>query len=74
MQLAGHEVDFHWPQHRLVVETDGFATHGTRAAFEADRARDADLLRAGQRVLRFTWRHVAGQPNRVAETLKSALA
>jgi very-short-patch-repair endonuclease len=50
------EVDLFWPAHRLIVETDGFETHGTRAAFEADRARDAALQAAGFRVLRFTWR------------------
>jgi very-short-patch-repair endonuclease len=49
------EVDLHWPAHRLIVEADGFETHGTRSAFEADRARDAALQAAGYRVLRFTW-------------------
>ena len=52
----GHcEVDFYWPGQRLIVETDGWETHGTRAAFEADRAKDAALTAAGQRVVRFTW-------------------
>src|SRR3712207_8685226 len=32
--------DFLWPSHRLIAETDGFATHGTRAAFEGDRVRE----------------------------------
>jgi uncharacterized protein DUF559/putative AbiEi antitoxin of type IV toxin-antitoxin system len=49
------EVDFYWPTHRLIVETDGWETHRTRAAFEADRARDAALTAAGYKVLRFTW-------------------
>jgi hypothetical protein len=35
--------DFHWPAHSLIVETDGWDTHGTRAAFERDRAKDAAL-------------------------------
>jgi very-short-patch-repair endonuclease len=48
--------DFHWPAHRLIVETDGWATHRTRAAFERDRAKDAALTAAGYRVVRFTWR------------------
>jgi hypothetical protein len=53
----GHcEPDFLWPSRRLVVETDGWETHGTREAFEADRAKDAALTAAGYRVLRFTWR------------------
>jgi hypothetical protein len=48
--------DFHWPSHRLIVETDGWLTHRTRAAFESDRAKDAALTAAGYRVVRFTWR------------------
>ena len=40
----GHcEPDYHWPQHRVIVETDGFETHGTRQAFRNDRAKDAAL-------------------------------
>jgi very-short-patch-repair endonuclease len=41
------EVDFCWPTHRLIVETDGWESHRTRAAFETDRARDAALTAAG---------------------------
>jgi very-short-patch-repair endonuclease len=53
----GHvEVDFFWPTHNLIVETDSWQTHGDRAAFERDRARDAALAAAGYRVVRFTWR------------------
>jgi predicted transcriptional regulator of viral defense system len=47
--------DFCWPTHRLIVETDGWETHRTRAAFEADRRRDAALQADGWRVVRFTW-------------------
>jgi Protein of unknown function (DUF559)/Transcriptional regulator, AbiEi antitoxin len=50
------EVDFCWPQHRLIVEFDGWESHRARAAFEQDRRRDAALQEAGWRVLRFTWR------------------
>jgi very-short-patch-repair endonuclease len=51
----GHcEPDYHWPEHRVIVELDGFETHGTRAAFHADRAKDAALTASGHRVLRFT--------------------
>jgi very-short-patch-repair endonuclease len=49
------EVDFYWPTHRLVVETDGWESHRTLAAFRRDRAKDAALTAAGYRVLRFTW-------------------
>ena len=51
----GHcEPDYHWPAQRVIVELDGFETHGTRAAFRADRAKDAALTASGYRVLRFT--------------------
>jgi very-short-patch-repair endonuclease len=71
--VAGYEVDFHWPAQRLVVETDGAATHLTRRAFERDRRRDAALQLAGQRVVRFTWRHVTGEPEAVEATLRALL-
>jgi uncharacterized protein DUF559/putative AbiEi antitoxin of type IV toxin-antitoxin system len=50
------EVDLYWPAHRLIVETDGYAYHRTRADFETDRRRDAALTAAGYKVLRFTAR------------------
>jgi hypothetical protein len=51
----GHcEPDYHWPAHRVIVELDGFETHGTRSAFRNDRTKDAALTAHGYRVLRFT--------------------
>ena len=51
----GHCVpDYHWPEHRVIVETNGWETHRTRHAFRADRAKDAALTASGHRVLRFT--------------------
>ena len=67
------EVDFCWPDHRLIVETDGHATHGTRTAFERDRSRDRRLLVAGWRVARFTWRQVTREPAEVADTLRALM-
>jgi very-short-patch-repair endonuclease len=66
------EVDFYWPTHRLIVEIDGWQTHRTRAAFEADRRRDAALQAAGQRVLRFTWRAISNDGEIVKRRLKAA--
>lgn len=63
------EVDFSWPSLRLIVETDGFATHGDREAFESDRLRDQHLVAAGWRVIRVTWRQVVFEPERVVRTL-----
>ena len=52
--VEDHEVDFFWPKQRLIVETDGAGTHLTHAAFQRDRARDAEYMALGYRVLRFT--------------------
>jgi hypothetical protein len=71
--VAGLEVDFLWRSAGLVVETDGFATHGTRAAFERDRERDALMARIGLRVLRFTDRRVKRAPEDVADTVRAVL-
>jgi very-short-patch-repair endonuclease len=67
-------VDFLWERERVIVEVDGFGTHGTRMRFEDDRARDAALLAAGYRVLRFTWRQLTEQPELVVSRLAAVLA
>ena len=61
----GYEPDFCWPDLRLIAETDGFETHGTRTAFEQDRRRDQQLAVQGWRVVRFTWRQVIYEPKTV---------
>jgi very-short-patch-repair endonuclease len=72
--LHGYEVDALWEAERLVVETDGWATHGHRAAFERDRAKAADLVARGYVVLRFTWRQIVSDPDLVAARIAAALA
>lgn len=69
--LHGYEVDAYWPDHRLVVELDGWAWHRTRRRFEEDRRKAAMLEAAGYRVLRFTWRQVRGDPATVAAAIRS---
>lgn len=67
------EADFVWPRQRLVVETDGWRTHGTRRAFERDRRRDRRLLLARWRVVRFSARQVSDDAAEVAQTLGALL-
>lgn len=62
VQIGGYEVDFLWRTRRLVVEVDGFAYHSTRAAFERDRRKDADLQALGLRTTRLTYRQIAREP------------
>jgi Protein of unknown function (DUF559) len=72
--VEGREADFLWPEQRVIVETDGRATHLTHEAFHRDRARDARLLALGYRTMRVTERQVAREAPAVAATLAAVLA
>ena len=72
-RVLGKEVDFLFEEHALVVETDSWRYHKTRAAFENDRARDA-LATSGYRTLRFTDRQIADDSAAVAATVAALLA
>ena len=65
-EVEGYTADFVWPQRRLIVETDGWQAHRTRSAFEADRRRDGDLVTAGWRSLRITWKRLTSESEAVA--------
>jgi len=64
--LSPYEADFHWPEHRLIVETDGREHHARRRDFARDRARDAENLVRGWRTVRFTYGQVAYEARWVA--------
>jgi very-short-patch-repair endonuclease len=71
--VAGKEVDFLFEPQRLIVETDSWAYHRTRTAFEDDRARDAVMARAGYRTLRFTDDHLTTDAAGVVAILTAIL-
>ncbi|MBN1530055.1 MAG: DUF559 domain-containing protein [Thermoleophilaceae bacterium] len=71
--IGPYEVDFLWPEARLVVELDGGATHRTQRAFVNDRRRDRDLAVRGIQVLRVTWWDLAERPRSVAGELRQVL-
>ena len=74
--LDGHEfrIDLCYPEQLLAIESDGFAHHGHREAFERDRFRQNLLVLAGWRVLRFTWRQICTDAAGVADQIAAALA
>jgi very-short-patch-repair endonuclease len=74
VRRAGWEVDAVWDRQRLVVEVDGYRYHRTRAKFERDRRKDGQLLLAGYRVLRVTWRQLTREPETVVAIVSAALA
>lgn len=52
--VAGFEVDFCYPEQRLIVELDSWTFHRDRTSFERDRARDSVTAAAGFRTVRVT--------------------
>ena len=70
--VNGFEVDFYWPDLRLVVESDGLTYHRTPAQQAQDRRRDQAHTAAGFANLRFTDEQVRYEPDyvrrRLAET------
>jgi hypothetical protein len=71
--VEGYLIDFLWRAERLVAETDGYAFHRDRRAFERDRERDLDLQAAGYEVSRFTYRMITGRPSTCARRIREAL-
>jgi len=67
------EVDLLWRTERLAVELDSRRHHGTAIAFERDRRRDRELLRAGYTTLRPTWRQVEHEPHAVVAAIVAHL-
>jgi hypothetical protein len=68
------EVDFLWPQAKFVVEADSRGFHATHVAFERDRWRDRELLRAGYASLRVTHREAEQEPEAIADAVAMTLA
>jgi very-short-patch-repair endonuclease len=67
-------VDVLWRRERLILETDGNQFHHTPRQIARDRRKEADLVRAGYRVLRATWDQVEQEPLSVALMVQAALS
>ncbi|MFL5860866.1 MAG: type IV toxin-antitoxin system AbiEi family antitoxin domain-containing protein [Solirubrobacteraceae bacterium] len=73
VKLNGREVDVLFPDHKLIVELDGWGYHKDRHAFESDRERDAENLRLGHRTIRITEERFTQTPDREAARLHEIL-
>jgi len=72
--VLGYEVDFLVIGTKVIVETDGWSSHGLiREQFERDRERDALLREAGYIVQRFTWSQITKKPAWVAQRIEGTL-
>lgn len=72
--VGGRVVDFVWIEQRLIAETDGRTFHSDAFSFEDDRERDGGMLEDGYRTVRFTYRMLSTQPEKVAGRLRKLLA
>lgn len=70
----GWEVDALWERQRVVLEFDSYGFHATRAAFERDRRKTADLTRSRYLVLRTTWTELTRQPYALVARTAEALS
>jgi len=68
--VLGYETDFWFPDHGLVVETDGLRYHRTPSQQARMVKRDQKHTAAGLRVLRFTHWQIAYAPNEVTDVLR----
>jgi very-short-patch-repair endonuclease len=73
MSVLGYDTDFYWPAHRLIVETDGWGYHRTRAQFEEDRRRDTERMLQRIRTVRLTQRRIQHERTRVQAELEALL-
>jgi very-short-patch-repair endonuclease len=67
-------VDLLFRSQRLAIEVDGWGAHGSKTAFQKDRARQNALIGAGYRVLRFTWDDIMERGQYCVDQIINALA
>jgi AbiEi antitoxin C-terminal domain/Protein of unknown function (DUF559) len=69
-----YQADCLWSEQRVIVELDGYESHGTWSSFQGDRDRDRRLTAAGYRSTRVTWHQLHEIPREVAADLRTMLA
>jgi very-short-patch-repair endonuclease len=73
VKVGPWEVDFLWPSHKLIVETDFFDYHRGSVAFEDDHQRELDLRRLKYTVRRYTGAQLRSYPAEIAAELGEVL-
>lgn len=72
--IEGYELDFVVDGTPVLLECDGWASHGLdKAQFERDRARDAELTAKGWIVVHFTYRQIIKEPKTTADRFRAAI-
>ena len=73
VRIGRFTADFVWREQRLIVETDGFANHRGRQAFEDDRARELEFASLGFRTRRFSDTQVGAAAAAIGASLRADL-
>jgi very-short-patch-repair endonuclease len=74
-RLSGYEVDFWIIGSKVVIECDGWMSHGAdREQFEFDRIRNSELSADGFVIVHVTWRQLITTPRAVALRIERNLA
>ena len=74
-RLGNYEVDFWIVGSKVIIECDGWASHGAdREQFEFDRIRNAELTADGFVIVHVTWRQLVNTPRAVALRIERNLA
>jgi hypothetical protein len=75
IHVAGERIDVLFTPDRLIVELDGWGTHGTKQAFEDDRDQDSVILAAtGIPTMRITYEGLHKRPRVQVSRLNAILA
>jgi hypothetical protein len=73
--VAGQRIDVLFIPDRLIVELDGWGTHGTKDAFESDRDQDSGILAAtGIPTMRITYGGFHLRPREQVRRINAILA
>ena len=72
--IHGYEVDFWVIESCIVLECDGWDSHGrNKVQFERDRRRDQELTAHGYITVRFTYRQLTRQPAVQADRIRAVV-
>jgi very-short-patch-repair endonuclease len=74
VSIGPYEIDFFWSKLSVAFEVDGFAFHGHRKSFEADRRKDNVLRSRGIIVGRLTWAVLTREPFEAVAVIAQTLA
>jgi very-short-patch-repair endonuclease len=70
----GEEIDFLYRGPKVAIELDGGAAHGTPAAVDCDRRKDAYMRSKGYEVLRYSWWQIEEETEAVIAEISAKLA